>query len=82
MKHGHPLLPPHRPGALYAIRNPWGNGKDNHIMNVMSSDTIIAPFMDIRIISPGTAAHFLTQEKPIKRIYYNNIVLLSMLFEW
>lgn len=63
VKHGHSFLPPHRRGALYAIRNPWGNGKDNHIMNVMSTDTIIAPLIDIRIISPGAAAHFYKRKK-------------------
>ena len=57
-KHGHTFLPPQRPGALYAIRNPWGHGKDNHIMNVMNTDSIVFPLIDIRIISPGKAAKY------------------------
>lgn len=62
-KHGHSFLPPQRTGAIYAIRNPWGNGKDNHIMNVMSSDSIIFPLIDIRIISPGAAARYFHRNK-------------------
>jgi thiol-disulfide isomerase/thioredoxin len=57
-KHGHSFLPPQRKGALYAIRNPWGGGANDHIMNVMSDNTVVPPLIDIRVISPGAAAQF------------------------
>ena len=57
-QHGHTFLPPQRKGALYAIRNPWGNIPNNHIMNVMSDNTVVPPLIDIRVISPGAAAKF------------------------
>lgn len=64
-QHGHTFLPPQRKGALYAIRNPWGNIPNNHIMNVMSDNTVIPPLIDIRVISPGAAAKFF-DKKAIK----------------
>lgn len=57
-KHGHSFLPPQRKGALYAIRNPWGGGANDHVMNVMSDNTVVPPLIDIRVISPGAAAQF------------------------
>ena len=57
-KHGHSFLPPQRKGALYAIRNPWGGGANDHVMNVMSDNTVVPPLIDIRVISPGAAAKF------------------------
>ena len=56
--HGHSFLPPQKSGALYSIRNPKGNGDDDHIMNVMSSDSDVPPLIDLRIISPGAAAKY------------------------
>lgn len=58
VKHGHTFLPPQRKGALYAIRNPWGNSPNNHIMNLMKDNKVVPPLIDIRIISPGAAAKF------------------------
>ena len=57
-KHGHSFLPPQRKGALYAIRNPWGGGANDHVMNVMNDNTVVSPLIDIRVISPGAAAQF------------------------
>ena len=56
--HGHTFLPPQCKDALYAIRNPWGNNPNNHIMNLMSDNTVVPPLIDIRVISPGAAAKY------------------------
>lgn len=56
--HGHSFLPPQRKGAVYAVRNPWGKGRDCHVMNVMKGDTLVPPLIDIRVISPGAAAKY------------------------
>lgn len=56
--HGHSFLPPQHKEALYAIRNPWGKGSDNHVMNVTKADSLVQSMIDIRVISPGAAAKF------------------------
>lgn len=67
-QHGHTFLPPQRKGALYAIRNPWGNIPNNHIMNVMSDNTVVPPLIDIRVISPGAAAKFFDKKAVHQKI--------------
>ena len=66
VKHGHTFLPPQRKGALYAIRNPWGNSPNNHIMNLMKDNKVVPPLIDIRIISPGAAAKFFDRRSKLK----------------
>lgn len=53
--HGHSFLLPNKEGALFAIRNPWGQGSDDHVMQCMD-DGIVPPTIDLRIISPGIAS--------------------------
>lgn len=67
-KHGHSFLPPQRKGSLYAIRNPWGGGENDHIMNVMSDNTVVPPLIDIRVISPGAAAKFFDKKAVHQKI--------------
>ena len=67
-KHGHSFLPPQRKGALYAIRNPWGGGANDHVMNVMSDNTVVPPLIDIRVISPGAAAKFFDKKAVHQKI--------------
>lgn len=56
--HGHSLLLPNteiEPKALFAMRNPWGQGSDDHVMQI-TDDGTVPPTIDIRIISPGIAS--------------------------
>jgi Calpain family cysteine protease. len=53
--HGHSFLLPNDPDALFAIRNPWGQGSDDHVMQC-KDDGVVPPTIDLRIISPGIAA--------------------------
>lgn len=55
--HGHTFMMPQRPDALFAVRNPWGHGKDDHVMSV-TDDGIVPPLIDLRIISPGIALKY------------------------
>ena len=62
--HGHTFMMPQRPDALFAVRNPWGHGEDDHVMNV-TDDGIVPPLIDLRIISPGIALkYFKGEPKP------------------
>lgn len=66
--HGHSLLMPNteiEPNALFAMRNPWGQGKDDHVMQIVEGE--VPPTIDIRIISPGIASLYFrhTLEDPI-----------------
>ena len=53
--HGHSFLLANDDDALFAIRNPWGQGSDDHVMQCMD-DGVVPPTIDLRIISPGIAA--------------------------
>jgi hypothetical protein len=53
--HGHSFFLPNEEDALFAIRNPWGAGSDDHVMQCMD-DGVVPPTIDLRIISPGIAA--------------------------
>lgn len=55
--HGHTFMMPQRPDALFAVRNPWGHGKDDHVMNV-TDDGIVPSLIDLRVISPGIALKY------------------------
>jgi len=62
--HGHTFMLPQEPSALFAVRNPWGHGEDDHVMNV-TDDGIVPLMIDLRIISPGIALkYFKKQPKP------------------
>lgn len=60
--HGHTFMKPSAEGALFAVRNPWGHGDDNHIMQVVD-DGIVPPLIDLRIIGPGIAAKYFHPKK-------------------
>ena len=53
--HGHSFLLPNKDDALFAIRNPWGQGSDDHVMQCYD-DGVVPPTIDLRIISPGIAS--------------------------
>ena len=55
--HGHSLLLPNKEDALFAMRNPWGQGTDDHVMQIMNDGTV-PQTVDIRVISPGIAAFY------------------------
>jgi hypothetical protein len=57
-KHGYTFLPPQKDGACYSVRNPYGKGEDNGILNIMPDNKDIPPLIDLRIISPGAAAKY------------------------
>ena len=61
--HGHSFFLPNDPNALFAIRNPWGQGSDDHVMQCYDNDHApsgydgsIPSTIDLRIISPGIAS--------------------------
>lgn len=61
--HGHSFFLPNDPNALFAIRNPWGQGSDDHVMQCYDKDHApsgydgsIPSTIDLRIISPGIAS--------------------------
>ncbi len=56
--HGHTFMLPQEPSALFAVRNPWGHGEDDHVMNV-TDNGIVPPLIDLRIISPGIALKYI-----------------------
>ena len=67
--HGHSLLLPNteiEPNALFAMRNPWGQGKDDHVMQIVD-DGVVPPTIDIRVISPGIASLYFrhSDENPL-----------------
>lgn len=69
--HGHSFFMANDPNALFAIRNPWGQGSDDHVMQCYDADHAPAGYdgtipstIDLRIISPGIAA--LYYEGPIQ----------------
>lgn len=53
--HGHSFFLANDEDALFAIRNPWGQGSDDHVMQC-KDDGVVPPTIDLRIISPGIAA--------------------------
>ena len=53
--HGHSFFLANDEDALFAIRNPWGSGSDDHVMQC-KDDGVVPPTIDLRIISPGIAA--------------------------
>ena len=53
--HGHSFMLPNDEEALFAIRNPWGQGSDDHVMQCYD-DGKVPPTIDLRIISPGIAS--------------------------
>ncbi len=55
---GYTFLPPQKAGALYTLRESYGTGEANGIMNVMPDNETIPPLMNLRIISPGAAAKY------------------------
>jgi len=61
--HGHSFFMANDPNALFAIRNPWGQGSDDHVMQCYDADHApsgydgsIPSTIDLRIISPGIAS--------------------------
>jgi len=69
--HGHSFFMANDDNALFAIRNPWGQGSDDHVIQCYDADHAPAGYdgtipgtIDLRIISPGIAS--LYYEGPIE----------------
>ena len=60
--HGYSFLPPQKAGALFSIRDTYGTGDADGIMNVMPDNTSVPPLINLRILSPGAAAKFFKQK--------------------
>lgn len=54
--HGYSFLPPQKDGSLYSLRDPYGTGDANGVMNIMPTDETVPPLINLRILSPGAAA--------------------------
>jgi len=61
--HGHSIFLANDPNALFAMRNPWGQEPDDHVMQIYDADHAPAGYdgtipstIDFRIISPGIAS--------------------------